>query len=117
MCLDVTYVFTEQDTSDEKELNIPHIQDIESSGQDLPFQPAIAQIMVKREKPDSEELALNRISGCCSPYSSPDYSCNEEFVHNRTTLVPSKLLKDWRPDPEKLQETEILDQEPSHGNG
>ncbi|XP_048041910.1 uncharacterized protein LOC125265612 isoform X2 [Megalobrama amblycephala] len=116
-----TSPINEQDTSDQKELNIDHIQDVEPSDQDLSFQPAIDQVMVKSEKPDSEEPALNRSSRCGSPYPSPDYSfdptCNEEFVHNRMTLVQSKLLEDWRPDPEKPQETEPLDQEPSHSHG
>lgn len=75
---------------------------------------------MKSEKSDPEELALNSSSGCGSPYSSPDYSfdstCNEEFVHNRMTLVQSKLLEDWKPAPEKpRKETEPLDQEPGNG--
>ncbi|KAG1932724.1 zinc finger protein 90-like [Pimephales promelas] len=112
----------EQDTSDQKELSIELIQDVNPSDQGVSFHPAIEQVKVKSEKSDPEELALNDSSGCGSPYSSPDYSfdstCNEEFVLNRMTLVPPKLLEDWKPAPEKSQnKTEPLDQEPSNSHG
>ncbi|XP_067305550.1 zinc finger protein 165-like [Pseudorasbora parva] len=117
-----TSPINEQDTSDQNELNIDHIQDVEPNDQNISFQPAIEKVNVKSEKPDLEEPAPNSHSGCGSPYPSPDYSfdptCNEDFVHNRMTLVQSKLLEDWRPDPEKPhEETELLDQEASHGHG
>ncbi|XP_051554347.1 zinc finger and SCAN domain-containing protein 22-like [Myxocyprinus asiaticus] len=99
-----------------------HKQDVEPSDQDpSSFQPEFEPVKVKTEKPEPEEPLVDGSSGCDSD-ARPDYSFdprpNEEFGLDRIAFAQSKLLEDWRTDPEQLQcETESLEQGPSRSLG